>query len=62
MDKPKVSKVFLYSIMGGMLAFGTANTLIGKYLDNSKSPKSPNSVLPRPLSSTQCYLFTHPFL
>jgi hypothetical protein len=38
MDKPKISKVFLYSIMGGMLAFGTANTLIGKYLDNSKSP------------------------
>ena len=33
MDKPVVSNAFTYSIMGGMLLFGTANTIIGKYLD-----------------------------
>jgi len=35
MEKPEVSKVFLYSVMGGMLITGTANTLIGKYVDIS---------------------------
>jgi hypothetical protein len=53
MEKPKVSKIFLYGIMGGMLTFGTANTLIGKYLDTSKAPK---------YSPDGCYNFAHPYL
>jgi hypothetical protein len=32
-DQNKVSNLFVYGIMAGMLTFGTANTLIGKYLD-----------------------------
>jgi hypothetical protein len=35
MDKPKISKGALYGIMGGMLAFGTCNTLIMKIQDNT---------------------------
>jgi hypothetical protein len=53
MEKPKVSKIFLYGIMAGMLTFGTANTLIGKYLDTAKAPK---------YSPDGCYNFAHPYL
>lgn len=53
-EKPKVSKAFLYSVMLGMLATGTANTIVGKYLDLSKAPKeSP---------AGGCYYFIHPYL
>ncbi len=55
MEKPKVSKIFLYGIMGGMLAFGTANTLVGKYLDTSKAPKESGE-------PDKCYNFAHPYL
>jgi len=34
MDKPQISKIALYSIMGGMIFFGTCNTLIAKAMDN----------------------------
>jgi hypothetical protein len=33
MEKPKISKGALYGIMGGMLLFGTCNTLIMKAQD-----------------------------
>ena len=58
-EKPKVSNVFLYSIMMGMLLSGTANTLVGKYLDNSEAPKGKD--YPRG-DTTGCYLFTHPYM
>lgn len=55
MDKPEVSKLFLYGIMGGMLATGTANTLIGKYIDIAQAPKVSDV-------AGRCYNFTHPYL
>ena len=58
MNKPEISKVFLYCIMGGMLCFGTANTLIGKYLDLSQGPKEGG---PNPAAG-YCYYFVHPYL
>ena len=54
LEKPKVTNVFLYSIMLGMLLTGTANTIVGKYLDLTKAPKIPES--------EGCYLFTHPYI
>lgn len=44
--------------MGGMLTFGTANTLIGKYLDLSKGPINGG---PNP-EAGRCYYFVHPYL
>lgn len=38
--------------MGGMLATGTANTLVGKYLDEEVAPKS----------AVGCFYFTHPYI
>jgi len=52
-NKPKVSKSFLYSVMLGMLLFGTAGTINGKYLDEATSPKVP--------VEEGCYNFSHPY-
>jgi len=32
-EPPKVSKTFTYGLMATMLCFGTASTIVGKYLD-----------------------------
>lgn len=53
--KPQVSKLFLYSVMGGMLLTGTANTIVGKYMDLTKAPKD----FPE---AQGCYYFIHPYL
>jgi drug/metabolite transporter (DMT)-like permease len=55
MEKPEVSKVFLYSIMSGMLITGTANTLIGKYVDIQQAPAESGI-------EGRCFNFTHPYL
>jgi hypothetical protein len=49
----KVSKLFLYNVMLGMLLFGTAGTINGKYLDEATSPKIP--------TDEGCYNFSHPY-
>lgn len=48
-NKPKIPQWALYTIMGGMLVFGTANTLILKVQDETNSP-------------TKGYPFIHPYL
>jgi hypothetical protein len=48
-NKPKIPQWALYTIMGGMLVFGTANTLILKVQDETNSP-------------TEGYPFIHPYL
>lgn len=55
MGKPEVSKVFLYSIMMGMLVFGTANTIFGKYIDIQQAPAESNV-------PGRCFNFSHPYL
>jgi hypothetical protein len=55
MEKPEVSKVFLYSIMCGMLITGTANTLVGKYVDIQVAPADSGI-------EGRCFYFTHPYL
>lgn len=57
-EKPQVSKVFLYSIMLGMLTTGTANTIVGKYLDLQQAPKGEYTYD----GVTGCYMFLHPYL
>lgn len=49
-EKPPISKPALYGIMLGMLIFGTLNTLVMKYQDDTKAPISSG------------LLFTHPYL
>ena len=58
-ERPKVSNLFLYSIMLGMLLSGTANTLVSKYLDDSNAPKAK---VPWTDGTERCYLFTHPYM
>jgi hypothetical protein len=36
-NKEKIAPVVLYSIMGGMLVFGSANTIISKLQDSTFS-------------------------
>jgi hypothetical protein len=48
-NKPKIPQWALYTIMGGMLVFGTANTLILKVQDQTESPGAG-------------YPFIHPYL
>jgi hypothetical protein len=52
MEKPVVTNLFLYSIMGGLIVVGTAGTIIGKYLDLTAAPSSDSG----------CYYFAHPYL
>ena len=49
-NKPKIPAWALYTIVGGMLVFGTANTLILKVQDETNSPKG------------ESYPFIHPYL
>lgn len=64
MEKPKVTKSFLYSIMLAMLLTGTANTIVGKYIDLQIAPKViyPANSPQNPENYPVCYPFLHPYL
>jgi hypothetical protein len=50
--------------MLGMLICGTANTIVGKYLDMTKAPKNwPNDNVDWPEDQKdKCFPFTHPYI
>ena len=66
MEKPQVTKTFLYSIMLGMLCTGTANTIVGKYIDLQIAPKrifypgEPDN--PYPYDYPVCFPYLHPYI
>lgn len=54
MEKPQASNLFVYMVMLGMLTFGTANTIVGKYLDTEQAPQESGV-------AGRCFYFTHPY-